>query len=118
MNLIDLPGYISYLEGYRIQYYPTDIEHERARIRMSDTKWDIIFFCAMVGHLKGDRVEYVKWLKSITKVMYFETNLGGNVDGIRPLFDKVEFSKIKCLGESGDPDRDPNNHYVLFRCES
>lgn len=116
-HLIDLPAYISYLEGLAIQYQCADIEHINLKNRVMDTKWDIIFFCAMLGHLKGDREAYVKWLKSITKVIYFESNLGGTEEKMMAFIDRIGFSKIECLGESGDPDRYPDNHYIMWRCE-
>jgi len=116
-HLIDLPAYISYLEGLAIQYQCEDIEHINLKNRVIDTKWDIIFFCAMLGHLKEDREAYVKWLKSITKIIYFESNLGGTEERMMPFIDRIEFSKVECLGESGDPDRYPDNHYIMWRCE-
>lgn len=116
-HLIDLPAYISYLEGLTIQYQCADIEHINLKNRVTDTKWDIVFFCAMLGHIAGDRENYVKWLKSITKVIYFESNLGGTEEKIMPFINSIGFSKVECLGESGDPDRYPNNHYIMWRCE-
>lgn len=115
-HLIDLPALLAYREGLVIQFLPMDIEGSYALERITDTKWDIIFFTAMLGHIAGDRVEYVKRLADLTKVMYFESNLGGKEDKCREFLDKIGFSSIECLGESGDPDRDPNNHYVFFRC--
>lgn len=116
-HLIDLPAYISYLEGLAIQYQCADIEHPNLKKRVIDTKWDIIFFCAMLGHISGDREAYVKWLKSITKIIYFESNLGGTEEKMMSFIDKIGFAKVECLGESGDPDRYPNNHYIMWRCE-
>jgi 2-polyprenyl-3-methyl-5-hydroxy-6-metoxy-1,4-benzoquinol methylase len=117
-NMVDLAAYLAYLEGLSIQFIPMDCEHDYFISKVKDVKWDIIFFLAMVGHLKGDRVKYVKWLKSLTKVLYFETNLGGDMVQAELFLNEVGFSKIECLGESGDPDRDPNSHYILYRCET
>ena len=117
-NMVDLAAYLSYLEGLAIQFVALDCEHDYFIKKTKDVKWDVIFFLAMVGHLKGDRVKYVKWLKSLTKVLYYETNLGGGMVQAEIFLKEVGFSKVECLGESGDPDRDKDNHYVLYRCET
>lgn len=117
-NMIDLAAFLAYLEGLNIMFAPMDCEHIDFNARMSPVKWDFIFFCAMLGHLKGNREAYVKWLASITKVLYFETNMGGNKIQAELFLDKIGFKHIKCLGQSGDLDRDPNSSYVLYRCET
>jgi len=113
-RLIDLPGLIAYAEDLDIQFICDDIEC--SSVAIFEKPFDIIFFCAMLGHLKGDREAYVKKLKNNTKILYYETNLGGNEEQHYQLLTKIGFSKIERLGESGDPDRDPKNLYKMFRC--
>ena len=116
--MVDLARYLAYLENVNIEFSSIDCEHQHFINKIKDVAWDFIFFMAMVGHLKGDRVAYVRFLKSITKVLYFESNLGNRKEQTDIFLKEVGFSKVECLGESGDPDRDPNNHYVLYRCET
>jgi len=112
--LIDLASVISYAEGLEIYFLCRDIEDGACIIE--DT-FDIIFFCAILGHLKTNGLEYLKMLRSKCATLYFETNLGGKEPPHRKLLEDAGFINIECLGESGDPDRDPCNTYTMFRCK-
>jgi len=113
-RLIDLVAALAYAEGSDIHCLPNDIEDG---ICLKNNTFDIIFFCAVLGHLKGDRFEYLKMLRTKCKILYFETNLGGKEGPHRELLEKAGFSQIECLGESGDPERETNSHYLMFKCK-
>lgn len=113
-RLIDLVAVISYAEGLSIRCLHNDIEDGMC---LRENTFDIIFFCAVLGHLKGDRFEYLKMLRHKCKILYFETNLGGKELPHRDLLEKAGYKEIECLGESGDPDRESNSHYTMFKCK-
>ena len=115
---IDLPAYISFLEDLDTSFIYGDIESQDFRNSLNKINFniDIIFFLAILGHLKGNRLEYLKWLKSITKVLYYESNLGGKEEQHFNLLKEIGFSKIEFLGDSGDLDGNPQAIYKMFRC--
>jgi 2-polyprenyl-3-methyl-5-hydroxy-6-metoxy-1,4-benzoquinol methylase len=113
-RLIDLSSVIAYSEGLDIYFLCCDIEDG---LCLREDNYDIIFFCAILGHLKTDRLEYLKMLRKKCSTLYFETNLGGKELPHRKLLQETGFTDIECLGESGDPGRDPCNTYTMFKCK-
>ena len=113
-RLIDTVAMLAYAEGLEIQCLHDDIENS---LLVKNNTFDVIFFCAVLGHLKGNRFEYLSMLRTKCKVMYFETNLGGKELPHRNLLEKAGYKEIECLGESGDPDTEPNSTYTMFRCK-
>lgn len=113
-RLIDLASVVSFAEGLDIYFVWQDIEDDAC---IKEDTFDIIFFCAVLGHLKTNGLEYLKMLRTKCSTLYFETNLGGKEPPHRKLLEDAGFTDIECLGESGDPDRDPCNTYTMFRCK-
>ncbi len=116
-RLIDLAGLIAFVEGLDIYFLCNDIENPGIIKGIKEDIYDIIFFCAMLGHLKTDGLTYLKMLRERCATLYFETNLGGKEAPHRKLLEDAGFKEIECLGESGDPDRDPCNTYTMFKCK-
>jgi len=113
-RLIDLVSLVAYAENLEIDCKAIDVADGSC---IKNTVFDIIFFCAVMGHLNCDRFEYLKMLRTKCKIIFFETNLGGKEAPHRQLLEKAGFTDIKCLGESGDPDRESNSHYTMFKCK-
>ena len=88
-------------------------------LSIKDNSFDVIFFCAVYGHIgvEKERFAYLQMLRTKCKIMYFESNLGGKEEPHRKLLEKAGFKYIECLGESGDPNRNENSHYTMFKCK-
>ena len=113
-RLVDLGAIVAYAEGLDIYFLCQDIEDNKC---IEEDVFDVVFCCAILGHLKGNGLEYLKMLRTKCSILYFETNLGGKEPPHRKLLEDAGFNDIQCLGESGDPERDPKNTYTMFKCK-
>lgn len=117
-HLSILSRLLAYLEKLdECYFYPFDIEHTYFNMRHGSFPVDTVFFCALIGHIKGDRTKFMAYLDSMAKnVLYYETNLGGNeVDAMSWLCRTTTFKNFEYLGDTSDKDRG-HKGYHFFRC--
>lgn len=112
-----LAAFLAMLEGTQDKIYFQHIDIESLTFIGQKGKYDVVFFCAILGHLKKKRDEYMKFLEGLTnKVLYYESNLGGIRKPTEEWLRKTtSFRKIEYLGNSGD--EEAKHNYAFFRCE-
>jgi len=101
-------------EGLDVEFWQTDIESKE--FKNFCPKFDVVFFCAVLSHLKNGK-EMIDWIDRHTReVLYFETNSFHDVKKqFEEVRDNTSFHDYKYLGKSGNK-RGPKEAYSFFRC--
>jgi len=62
---------VSYAEGLHIDFKAEDASKS---LSIKDNSFDVIFFCAVSGHIgvENERFAYLQMLRTKCKIMYFE----------------------------------------------
>lgn len=98
--------------GYdNIEFYRLDLNRPDFYNHITQD-FDIIFFCAMLNHIK-DKPRMLEWIDTHCRErLIFETNLHKPPDKVLDFCKKhMAFSKFYPLGKSGD--KDPNDYHLF-----